>query len=74
MNGDPPFSDDEDKDDGNATAPSVTFRKQSLKQNQAELWSRSLVSWVFASIEFYYYAWIAPLPHAKAASRTASEC
>jgi cell division protease FtsH len=24
MNGDPPFSDDEDKDDGNATAPSVT--------------------------------------------------
>ena len=24
MNGDPPFSDDEDKDDGSATAPSVT--------------------------------------------------
>ena len=24
MNGDPPFSDDEDKDDGSATVPSVT--------------------------------------------------
>ena len=24
MNGDPPFSDDEDKDDGSASAPSVT--------------------------------------------------